>query len=299
MERGEVGAEGRRLQPDEEVEVYRGKLSLFLTTDASLIPCWERNSMTSCQAWLHLEPTAVLASTLLDIYLFDMGVPSEKGLDGKVSKLGWNSGVSQKLPHSKLDDFPSIDWTIFKPPRRYHPSEFSRSLHDTPQKYRKAKMECIRVPNNMRLYLGGETKRFEACEWDTARLDGMADAVNISLLDIMAFDSTQDQRKGLRQRVLDKLSSAGASAERDSPGAKGEEPYSNRDQETSPRVLGTLSRARVGDSVEWDSPGAQGEQYSPSDLNPTGVPDLADLKKKLSRSVSCYLQPYLAMDICS
>lgn len=194
IDRRKAGAGRKGFQGDGEMEVYRGNLSLFLTTDASLIPCWERNSMTSCQAWLHSEPTAVLASTLLDIYLRDMEASPQKPLgdrkDEKRMKRDRKPGFSPKTPRPVFDSVPSIDWPMFKPPRRYHPPEFAQSLGDTPHKYRKAMMELVRVPNNIRLYLGGETKQFEAAEWDVQRLGKIwADAANISLLDIMALDS--------------------------------------------------------------------------------------------------------------
>jgi len=57
---------------NEEVEKYKRKFCNFLTSDASLVPCWERTNLTARRGWLRSEATSVLASTLLEICRFDM-----------------------------------------------------------------------------------------------------------------------------------------------------------------------------------------------------------------------------------
>jgi hypothetical protein len=209
MDRGHAGAHDTNSTGDEAMEVQRGNLSLFLTTDASLIPCWERMSMISCQAWLHSEPTAVLASTLLDIYRKDMEASVGK------SKREKRSHRPVLLRHTSNTDprttDRAINWSIFKPPRLYHPREFSRSLQETPRKFRVAKMKLIRVPNNMKHYLGGRT---EVVGWTVERLsDIWPDAADISLLDIIAFDS--DSESVTSSRVLGKLADTSEGREKE------------------------------------------------------------------------------------
>ena len=62
--------EGRQ-EVEVEVEHYRNKFYPFLTSEASLNPCWERNGSSARQGFLRSEATAVLASTILDIFIDD------------------------------------------------------------------------------------------------------------------------------------------------------------------------------------------------------------------------------------
>lgn len=55
-----------------EVEMYRGKFSKFLTSDATLVPCWERTNLVARRGWLRSEASSVLASTLIEICLKDL-----------------------------------------------------------------------------------------------------------------------------------------------------------------------------------------------------------------------------------
>ncbi|KXX73072.1 hypothetical protein MMYC01_210573, partial [Madurella mycetomatis] len=180
--------EGKRRRI-EEVEKYRSKFSPFLTANVSLIPCWERTSMASCQAWLRSETAAVLATTLLDVYLKDMKPPLKTKTELEVL---W--ALNKKLvPHcdQQQDDYPPIDWTKFKPLRRYHPQYFFRSLCDTPEKYDKAEMGRVRIPSSLRDYLrSSDAKKFEARGWTTSILRDLLardDVVDISVMDIPAF----------------------------------------------------------------------------------------------------------------
>jgi len=54
-----------------EVEHYRKKFYPFLTSEASLIPCWERNNSSARRGFLRSEATALLASTSLDMFQAD------------------------------------------------------------------------------------------------------------------------------------------------------------------------------------------------------------------------------------
>jgi hypothetical protein len=277
----------KRLRMD-EVEKYKRKFCMFLTTEASLTPCWERTSMTTCQAWLRSETTSVLASTLLDIYRKDMeqlppgaplgnqkrgpgdGIPqSFDGHDHHLSdaipkfatahgplpfdaKLEQLYSSNSKLVNQLAErvDSPPIDWTIFKPPRRYHPSNFFESLDDTPHKYSKIDMDHVRVPNNLRDYLAAEDGApFEAQEWTKDRLCRIGDVANISLMDVMGFNSTTNRE--VLPMIFGKL---------------------------TPPVAASVS------TVPWDSAGAQGEEdYTSVTLDELGKGKLINA---LSRSVS-------------
>ncbi|RYP67448.1 hypothetical protein DL771_007226 [Monosporascus sp. 5C6A] len=57
---------------EEEVEHFRKKFRPFLTADASLTPCWERSDSEARRGFLRSEATAVLASTILDIFQNDL-----------------------------------------------------------------------------------------------------------------------------------------------------------------------------------------------------------------------------------
>ncbi|KAH6844634.1 hypothetical protein B0I37DRAFT_433101 [Chaetomium sp. MPI-CAGE-AT-0009] len=196
-DRGSPDAEGACLADAEKMEVYRANLSLFLTTDASLIPCWDRKIMASGEAWLHSEPTAVLATTLLDIYLMDMEISCRKQVE--------RDGRSEASAHTQqpaLDSDWPINWQTFRPPRRYHPPEVAQSLDDTPHKYDGSMMKLIRVPNNMRTYLG-QTRQTEWGEWNAQRLSKSGVADKVSLVDILAFDPKNEDAT---PRVLGRLS---------------------------------------------------------------------------------------------
>jgi hypothetical protein len=205
--------EGTCLPDTEEMEVYKAKLSLFLTTDASLSPCWDRKSMASGKAWLHSEPTAVLATTLLDIYVMDMERSCRKQV-----KRNENSKASPYTQQPDLDSVPPIDWQIFRPPRRYHPPEVTQSLEDTPHKYQGPMMELIRVPNNVRSYLG-QTRETKFRDWSPQCLSKSGVVDEVSLLDILASDP--------------------------------------KSIDSSPRVLGRLSDCKAADFVEYNTPGTE------------------------------------------
>ncbi|KAK4210373.1 hypothetical protein QBC37DRAFT_322240 [Rhypophila decipiens] len=61
-----------REEAEMEVEHYRKKFYPFLTSEASLMPCWERNNSSARRGFLRSEATAVLASTILDIFEKDI-----------------------------------------------------------------------------------------------------------------------------------------------------------------------------------------------------------------------------------
>jgi hypothetical protein len=51
----------------EDFEGYKRKLCEFLNSEATLVPCWERDHSKALRGWLHSEATSVVASTLLDL----------------------------------------------------------------------------------------------------------------------------------------------------------------------------------------------------------------------------------------
>jgi hypothetical protein len=85
LEEYDAGVLTIREQWTEEVEKFRSKFCEFLTSEATLVPCWERINLTARRGWLHSEATSVLASTLLEICQKDIGIaPKGKGIgEGK------------------------------------------------------------------------------------------------------------------------------------------------------------------------------------------------------------------------
>ncbi|KAM7197469.1 hypothetical protein V8F20_006614, partial [Naviculisporaceae sp. PSN 640] len=61
-----------REEAEMEVEHYRKMFYPFLTSEASLTPCWERNNSSARRGFLRSEATAVLASTIIDIFEKDV-----------------------------------------------------------------------------------------------------------------------------------------------------------------------------------------------------------------------------------
>ncbi|KAK3306495.1 uncharacterized protein B0T15DRAFT_142806 [Chaetomium strumarium] len=199
-----------------EIEKYKGRFSVFLTANASLMPCWERNNMASCQAWLRSETPAVLAATLLDIYQKCMkqhatahqmqhAGPLSKKEEEELSKEKelerlWALTSKSAARRAETDDSPPLDWTKFKPPRRYHPRHFFRSMEDTPEKYTKVEMGRVRIPSTLRDYLRPkQSDKFVARGWTRPDLEKLVknmkstDTADISLMDIPTFDRTVKQ----------------------------------------------------------------------------------------------------------
>jgi hypothetical protein len=61
-----------REEREEEVEHFRQKFSSFLTSEVSVVPCWERNNSAIRRGFLRSEATAVLGATILDIFYQDL-----------------------------------------------------------------------------------------------------------------------------------------------------------------------------------------------------------------------------------
>ncbi|KAH8592658.1 hypothetical protein B0O99DRAFT_629484 [Bisporella sp. PMI_857] len=90
---GSYGAAARG-RIEEEVEHFRRRFCPFLTADASLTPCWERSDSAARRGFLRSEATAVLASTILDIFQNDLDhldhlnhTQRKSGLDLNLSSL--------------------------------------------------------------------------------------------------------------------------------------------------------------------------------------------------------------------
>ncbi|RYP71045.1 hypothetical protein DL769_004758 [Monosporascus sp. CRB-8-3] len=177
----------------EEVNEFKSKSCEFLTSEASLVPCWERTNPAARCGWIRSEATAVLGSTLMDIWEKNIKYASKlKEQRGKHEDVSTNdendaghesnsptynadgsqppiSAMTTKkkgkysqdicrplggpltvngLSEMQLDSLdrltglnngpPPIDWTRFRPPRRYHPEDFFDSLEDTPDRYKQA-----------------------------------------------------------------------------------------------------------------------------------------------------------------
>ncbi|KAK3290899.1 uncharacterized protein B0H64DRAFT_446714 [Chaetomium fimeti] len=162
-----------RADGQEHLEYFKRKLCDFLTCEASLTPCWERNNSSAhLRGMLRSEATAVVSSTILDMFLHDYtralaGSGANRAPDGPMpaSCACGLQGTGIKTvsrpfrnrprhPREGLDavhlmslqldaleaieaqgEEEQIDYLKFRPPSRFHPDEFFRSLEDTPDYY--------------------------------------------------------------------------------------------------------------------------------------------------------------------
>jgi hypothetical protein len=145
-----------RAEIEEEVEHFRRKLYPFLTSEASLTPCWERNTLSARRGFLRSEATAILASTIVDIVCKDLdysrlprGDKSKPASADReaICRVRSNGGLvsAETLRARQLETQEQlastggrgrqIDYLRFRPPRKYHPDEFFHSLDDTPELY--------------------------------------------------------------------------------------------------------------------------------------------------------------------
>jgi hypothetical protein len=158
-----------RAEIEEEVEHFRRKLYPFLTSEASLTPCWERNTLSARRGFLRSEATAILAATIVDIFCKDLDysrlphrddeskpTPADREAICRVvynRELGKTQGLlEQQLTAQEQGQLASpggrgrqIDYLRFRPPRKYHPDEFFHSLDDTPDLYTR---EAIRAKSD-------------------------------------------------------------------------------------------------------------------------------------------------------
>ncbi len=160
---------------EEEIESFKQKMYWFRNAEGTIVPCWERAHSEARKGWLRSEATAVLASTLLMMNEKDMkdrhtkdkhtNSPSkdtqkednsaEESLANQ-RKLLTEAGYMESLMKdeiSVLEKFagesgllPPIQWTVFSPPRRYHPKSFFDSLEDTPELYQAPKIKAVSIP---------------------------------------------------------------------------------------------------------------------------------------------------------
>ncbi|KAK1833618.1 hypothetical protein QBC39DRAFT_302450 [Podospora conica] len=104
-------------ETEEQVEHYRKKFYPFLTSEASLTPCWERNNSTARRGFLRSEATAVLGATLIDMCQADMeffreqsrpGPPSTVGRRPSITVVGAGSDVGRSASVGGDGPFPGL-----------------------------------------------------------------------------------------------------------------------------------------------------------------------------------------------
>ncbi|KAI1128833.1 hypothetical protein F5Y10DRAFT_291616 [Nemania abortiva] len=167
--RGCRGSETR----EEEVAVYKNKVYMFLNSEVTLIPCWERSPTKMRSGWLQSEAAAVHGSTLLDIHnkipvisrvsprnspqtcpivnpaggqyrgpatSFTTGAPD--GFD----KSSLSTQFREIMKELKGEGVRPIDWVSFRPPRQYYPDNFINSLEDTPHLFRPPATDNVFIP---------------------------------------------------------------------------------------------------------------------------------------------------------
>lgn len=163
-------------QKAEEVKSFKTKLFHFLNSEGLLVPCWERSHIRARKGWVHSEASAVLASTLLDLYpkvsdcnMSTLDAPTTNDPSATVSIEGPKKIVQEMVYMEDLmaqqtrtlarimpetGTHPLIEWAeTWKLPRQYHPENFIASLEDTPQKYRCPYIDKITIPFPLRNFL--------------------------------------------------------------------------------------------------------------------------------------------------
>jgi hypothetical protein len=112
----DAGHEARK-ETEEQAEHYRKKFYPFLTSEASLTPCWERNNSSARRGFLRSEATAVLGSTLIDMCRTDMeffrerrhpGPPSTAGRRPSLTVVGPGSDVGRSASIGGDGPFPGL-----------------------------------------------------------------------------------------------------------------------------------------------------------------------------------------------
>lgn len=112
-----IARHGARKETEEQVEHYRKKFYPFLTSEASLTPCWERNNSSARRGFLRSEATAVLGSTLIDMCQADMeffreqrhpGPPSTAGRRPSITVVGTGSDVGRSASIGGDGPFPGL-----------------------------------------------------------------------------------------------------------------------------------------------------------------------------------------------
>lgn len=164
-----------------KLQEYKHNLCWFLTSEATLLPCWERTHMTARRGWLRAEATSIIASTLLELYLpeskldqrhehssrrlslshtrsnsFYHGTDESKALDDQTqdsTKPGQAERRRDALERGELPLPPPIEWTKFCPPRKYHPRPFFNSLEDTPSMYTAENLRSMIIPPALKRHL--------------------------------------------------------------------------------------------------------------------------------------------------
>lgn len=158
----------------QEVETYRERLCHFITTESSVVPCWERTDLATRRGWLRSEASSVLGATLLEICQKDFVMLQEERKLKEMKKALKAEGTEQPKPGVKTvgDDndavreidttalpphdqerTPGLDWKQYRPPSRYHPEEFFISLEDTPEFYSYVRLRKREIPAGLRVHL--------------------------------------------------------------------------------------------------------------------------------------------------
>jgi hypothetical protein len=216
----------------DELEHFKRKFSPFLTAEVSLVPCWERSNSASRRGFLLSEATAVLGSTILDIFIRDITHSDEheqglfSGVDAAMNKKGFAEHISQlkctgepatvedllalqldaleRIASSK-DPEARIDYLVFKPPQQHHTEDFFNSLDDTPRLYVAPHIESIHVPVGIRRALSkGRFRNDEIKRLPTKLRDMLLPELKYPLLlEHEYFDyETLQQLKNAAERAL-------------------------------------------------------------------------------------------------
>ena len=190
----------------EEVGKYKRKFCKFLTSDALLVPCWERTNLMAQRGWLRSEATSILASTLIEICQYDMSqsnssqqvncidTDSSTVTDDRLVMMKLMTEQTQMLerlsqPHVRAEKqiASPIDWEKYTPPRQYHPDSFFNSLVSTPEVYAKDPTGPLPMDSTIHTYL----KTLFTMVWTTKDwLEKIEKLRSTSVVDIKSHDTT-------------------------------------------------------------------------------------------------------------
>jgi len=194
-----------------EAEIFRQKISTFLNSEGTLIPCWERAHAEARRGWLRSEATAVVASTLVIILekttlagslassvMTDIDTTShnQKKLFQEVKHLG-------RLMKDQVEAFerftnesgrpPPIQWELFRPPHKYHPVSFFNSLEDTPDLYTSKAIGKTSVPLSLRDQIDlPDALQRESKDFKKQDIDEVVPTKRLVLFDIRATGPDED-----------------------------------------------------------------------------------------------------------
>jgi hypothetical protein len=192
-------------------EEYKKKLFEFMNSEATIVPCWEREHSKAFKGWLHSEVTAVVASTLLELREMPTPHNSEEKFHAKqkLKDKRKHKFVAPVEPATRNGNFLGVsesslpaplNWLAFRPPPRYHPDNFTISLEDMSQFYKDTFINNIPIPIPLSKYVHPPSPKGLCIDDLKAAIEKLPGSVSVSDL--------VDHRPSRGQRIFADHSSA-------------------------------------------------------------------------------------------